>query len=199
MEIYRPFLSVPPLQVTETNEHFVPYVFVEKLFNDTEVDLLNGLWNEDEAKEGGVGKENRLSPEKRKARELFIKADNNEWIYDKIGSIVLLMNAAKFKLDITGFKGPLRMLKYETGDFFNWHMDYGAGESSNRKIVACIQLSDEKEYEGGELQLMTDKIQAPKKKGSAAIFPCYLLHRVAPVISGCRKSLIALIAGPPYK
>jgi len=49
------------------------------------------------------------------------------------------------------------------------------------------------------LQLIHDGISVPKQKGSAVIFPAYLSHRVTPILSGVRRSLVALIGGPPFK
>ena len=89
----------------------------------------------------------------------------------------------------------------EGNGFFEWHMDFGAGNISNRKLSITVQLSDPEEYEGGELQFMINQniITAPKEKGTAIIFPSFALHRVTPVTSGVRKSIVGWIGGPPYK
>ena len=38
-----------------------------------------------------------------------------------------------------------------------------------------------------------------KKKGTLLIFPSYLRHRVLPVTSGVRRSLVAWFWGPKWK
>jgi PKHD-type hydroxylase len=61
-----------------------------------------------------------------------------------------------------------------------------------------VQLSDETDYDGGILQLNVGHqlLEVPKLKGSLSIFPSYLLHRVTPVVTGVRKSLVSWVSGP---
>ena len=71
-----------------------------------------------------------------------------------------------------------------------------------RKLSFTLQLSDENEYGGGELQLITDDrrmIQVPKTKGLLVVFKSDMLHRVRPVKSGLRKSIVGWITGPAWK
>ena len=72
---------------------------------------------------------------------------------------------------------------------------------SHRKVSVIVQLSDTSEYKGGELQINTGgQIKTiPKVKGSVVIFPSYLLHRVTPVTTGLRKSLVLWAGGGHYK
>ena len=69
------------------------------------------------------------------------------------------------------------------------------------KISISIQLSDENEYEGGELEFKTgmNNITAPKNFNSVLLFPSYLIHRVKPVTKGTRRSLVLWISGPKFK
>ena len=115
--------------------------------------------------------------------------------------IAMMANAAKYKFDISGFQRNLKIVNYEVGDFFDWHMDFGPGKVSNRKLTMSIQLSDADEYEGGELQFLSDNVafDAPKSVGTVIIYPSFILHRVLPITSGCRRAIVGHIAGPPYR
>jgi len=65
-----------------------------------------------------------------------------------------------------------------------------------------LQLSDEDDYEGGELQFMDDDDQlytAPKKKGTIIIFDSRVKHRVRKIKNGTRKSLVGWVVGPRWK
>jgi PKHD-type hydroxylase len=64
-----------------------------------------------------------------------------------------------------------------------------------------IQLSEPNEYEGGDLQLLSgsEPTTADKAKGKVVMFPSYMLHRVTPVTSGIRKTLVVWITGPSFK
>ena len=61
-----------------------------------------------------------------------------------------------------------------------------------------LQLSDSKDYEGGDLMLMHSNTPniIEKKKGYLVAFPSYVLHEVTPVTKGERYSLVAWIHGP---
>lgn len=202
MAIYREFKTQPPVKDSDQNENYVTHVFLKSLFSESELASIDQLWSDSEAKQAGVftaETEKKMDMELRNSRKIYIPAENNEWIYDKIGGIVTLMNATKFKFLLSGFQGQLSYNLYEQGCFFNWHMDFGPGTFSNRKLVVVLQLSEENEYEGGELQIVTDNIVAPKNRGSITIFPSYVMHRVTPVTSGSRKSLVAHIGGPAFR
>ena len=72
-----------------------------------------------------------------------------------------------------------------------------------------INLSDPSEYEGGNLEFdyrnRTDRSDCivPCKqimpKGSIALFPSFVFHRVTPVTKGTRYSLVVWNSGSPYK
>jgi len=63
-----------------------------------------------------------------------------------------------------------------------------------------VQLSNPADYEGGEFEflLVTDEL-GPRSRGSLIAFPSYLAHRVRPVTSGTRLSLVSWIGGPPFR
>jgi PKHD-type hydroxylase len=80
-------------------------------------------------------------------------------------------------------------------------MDIGPGNINHRKISITIQLSDPDEYVGGDLELWTGQgqVNAPRSQGCAVLFPSFMLHRVTPVESGTRKSLVLWVGGGAYK
>jgi PKHD-type hydroxylase len=79
-------------------------------------------------------------------------------------------------------------------------MDIGPHPINHRKISITIQLSDPDEYEGGDLELWAGvgQVKAPRFQGCAVLFPSYILHRVTPVITGTRKSLVLWVGGGHY-
>ena len=97
------------------------------------------------------------------------------------------------------------VLRYEDTDKYDWHLDIGDCSTSLRKITAIIQLSDEKDYEGGEFEFSMsndkgdDNCYGSRKKGSLILFPSYLGHRVRPVSSGVRYSIVTWILGNSFK
>jgi PKHD-type hydroxylase len=82
---------------------------------------------------------------------------------------------------------------------YNWHQDFGTGVS--RKLSNVVQLSDPSEYEGGNLQIMTNSgvQRIRKKRGLAVAFPSFTFHTVTPVTAGTRQSLVAWVSGAPFR
>jgi PKHD-type hydroxylase len=203
MAVIRPFRSLPPIVRKEYNYDFVDYMWYNGLFNPDEVERIRDLWKPELAANAKVNSGDKdLEKDKlRQSEIMFIKPGGNEWIYDRLSTACLQANAGRYKFDITGFQTELQLASYGTRQFFDWHMDFGTGDLSNRKLSITVQLSDPDEYEGGELQFMINQnvFTATKEKGTAIIFPSFALHRVTPITKGCRKSIVGWIAGAPYR
>lgn len=203
MGIYKPFREVQNIKRRDYNTDLVDYVWLTNYFTDEEVSRIRSLWDETQVQDAKVNKSgSELSRDDlRKSRIMFLRSGANDWIYNKLAVACLQINTNKYKFDIAGFQTELQLANYGPDDFFEWHMDYGAGDISNRKLSITVQLSDPEEYEGGDLQFMINHkaLSAPKTKGTAIIFPSYAIHRVLPVTSGNRKSIVGWIGGPPYR
>ena len=82
---------------------------------------------------------------------------------------------------------------YDKGHY-DWHRDIGGNDpiQKARINVAVLQLSSPSEYKGGVLQIKHEDtiIDVMKTKGMVTTFPIQLEHRVTPVTSGVRKTLI---------
>jgi len=93
--------------------------------------------------------------------------------------------------------------EYPKGGFYDWHMDAEVNcrqEPPVRKISMTILLSDPSEFEGGDLEFMTEGNRPPQLLQGQAIYFCSLLrHRVAKVKKGIRRSLVMWFGGPPFK
>lgn len=92
-----------------------------------------------------------------------------------------------------------------TNDHYEWHHDtfWGNPHAHDRKISIVMQLSDPSEYEGGDFQLDQQYPQPNytdlKRRGTVIAFASFIPHRVTPVTSGVRKSLVAWIEGPKFR
>lgn len=132
---------------------------------------------------------------------IHLTAPGAKWIFDKTAFLVKEANAKCYHADLFGFTEKLQITKYQTGNFQNWHMDMGHSGYSIRKLTFSIQLSAPEDYEGGEFEVLSyyDPMGFPKEQGTMIIFPTYVIHRVKPVTSGTRYSLIGWIGGPHYR
>ena len=125
-----------------------------------------------------------------------------EWLYAKIEQAVLEMNSRLYKYDLYGLVENFQYTVYHAseGGHYDWHCDTGK-MAQPRKISLTLQLSEPSAYEGGDLLLEVGAgpTRAHKARGTLVAFPSYVLHRVTPVTSGIRKSLVAWVGGPAFR
>ena len=128
-------------------------------------------------------------------------ADDLEWVFRKITDVVLNLNSRFFNFDIFGLNEGLQFTNYKApSDNYKKHID----KSLNimvRKLSLSIQLTDPKEYEGGQLILYEDEkgTLMKKEQGTLVLFPSYILHEVKPVTKGERNSLVSWVTGKQFK
>ena len=79
-----------------------------------------------------------------------------------------------------------QLTEYQKTGFYRWHKD----DSNGRIVTHIIALN--KEYTGGELQLMhcDQEVTIRLNVGESYSFPSEIIHRVQPVLSGVRYSLV---------
>lgn len=184
--------------------NYVDYFWFEKLFTEDEVDRIVALWREEASEKAGVTGEdgNLYQDDLRKSSVISIgPTEKTMWIYQKLSDAVIHGNNERYGFDLIGYKDFLQLTQYTEGEFFDWHLDFGTKDVSTRKISITVQLSDESEYEGGELQFMTNNkaVTAPKTKGTAIMFPSFIMHRVTPITKGVRRSIVGWASGPSYR
>lgn len=124
---------------------------------------------------------------------------DHQWLYDKVAALFALANR-HYGFELTGFVDALQYTVYGPEQHFDWHLDLGMDQTSARKLSMTIQLSEPRDYTGGELEFITLKLgEQARLQGSATFFPSYLAHRVSPVLSGVRRSLVAWGYGPAFR
>jgi len=153
---------------------------------------------------------------KRKSNVVWM---DDPWIYKEIHPFIRAANQNagwNFQWD---FSESCQFTKYKLNQFYDWHCDswnkpYDKPNEPNthgkiRKLSVTVSLSDETEYEGGDFEFdfrsSDDGSNQPqickeiKPKGSVVVFPSFVWHRVKPVISGTRYSLVMWNLGQPWK
>jgi PKHD-type hydroxylase len=129
----------------------------------------------------------------------LVPGPETQWLYHRLAVLFAEANRT-YRLDIRGFVDAVQYTLYGAGEHFEWHLDLGPGSTSSRKISLSIQLSDDDEYAGGQLEFVSREVgPEARQRGTAVIFPSYLGHRVSPVTSGVRRSLVAWAYGPAFR
>ncbi len=127
-----------------------------------------------------------------------------KWLFRKIIKQIHKVNQENFDL-ILKFMEDLQFSEYTENQksFYARHVDHGDSRKIDnyvdiRKLSFSIQLTDEEEYEGGDLIFYLDgrKIKAPKSKGTIIFFESNIEHEVKPVKKGIRHALVSWVQGP---
>lgn len=128
-------------------------------------------------------------------------AEEYSWVDTRLARLAADANRDLFGYALDGFDEQLQIAAYGPGHYYDWHIDRGQGSvAGRRKLTLSVQLTQPGDYVGGELELNADghPFQVPRAQGTAAVFASTTLHRVAPVISGLRHSLVAWTHGPAF-
>ena len=166
----------------------------------------------------------QLAPKIRNSKNAWIPTEH--WIGGWIWYYIQKANRENFLYDLWDIDGgSIQYTHYEPGDYYTWHVDGditssvkpnikpGSGVNISedqvlqkgecvRKLSFSLQLSDAKDYKGGEVEFINsagERYFAPKQKGTLIVFDSRTKHRVRTVKSGLRKSLVGWVVGPRWK
>tara|TARA_R110001592_G_scaffold67795_1_gene207728 strand:+ start:91 stop:675 length:585 start_codon:yes stop_codon:yes gene_type:complete len=123
-------------------------------------------------------------------------------MYKDIELIMKTTNGNHFGFDGMTITEMAQYTEYPEGGFYEWHVDNDMNmqhEPPVRKISMTCLLSPVSEFEGGDLELMSEGKVARIKQGHAVFFASFIRHRVTPVVQGNRKSLVMWFGGTPFK
>ena len=176
--------------------------YKEVSFNRQAMQVVNTALSGDNFKWEESRLYNQKNQTKRKSKTAWVK---EEQLYIMLLKMVKSVNrSAGWNFKIGGVE-PVQYGLYEPGGTYNWHVDQHPRpvRGNVRKISMTLFLNED--YEGGEFDL---ELYSPDtdprfktfklKTGSAIFFQGDQWHRVRPVTSGLRKSLVAWFYGPPY-
>ncbi len=184
------------------NPNFREFVWFEGLILPHELELIDGWWSDEVSSTAEVSGEKRYVESLRRSAVIPICLDDrSRWLFDRLQGVALKCNQQYFGFDLAGFVEPLQLAQYGESEFFDWHLDFGIDEMSQRKLSISVQLSDDDDYEGGDLQFQINQNEecASRKRGTVIVFPSFIMHRVTAVTKGLRRSLVGWVSGPPFR
>jgi PKHD-type hydroxylase len=175
----------------------VSVCLLRSVFSEAEVRTIRSQGKSSSGSDWWIGPNER---DKRSASSTTIaNQTQTSWIFDRLNQVGEAANT-RYGFDVTSVDENILFARYNVGDFFDWHVDLGEDTIVNRKLSIVVVLSDPTEFSGGSLQFQfDDKSAHPAAAGSAYVFPSYLPHRVAPVLSGVRYSMVAWMCGPSFR
>ena len=159
---------------------------------------------QEEAKVGHIdGKAGKHDTKKRVTTISWIPFKAMPEMYQIIERTMKQVNGNHFGYEGMQITEQAQFTEYPKGGFYDWHMDSEVNcqfEPPVRKMSMTILLSHPSEFEGGDLEFMTQGNKPPQLMQGQAIFFCSLIrHRVSKVKKGTRRSLVMWFGGPPFK
>ena len=181
-----------------------PFITQANALTAAECDALVSLVQSHQMKDAGLVRATTAHDIRRAEIAWLDDIPEAAWVLDRMISHTAAANRAAFQFDLTDFGESPQVARYgaERQGHFDWHADIGAGQwAAKRKLTIVVQLSDPAGYEGGALELRPDSnvTEAPRARGTATIFPSFVLHRVTPVTLGTRWSLTLWSHGPAFR
>lgn len=197
----RRLMQIPELLLPEES-----IVIWENGFSDRDIEEIISVGEMCQFNQGTIGdmQSPTVNSEIRETEIAWLEPnEQTHWLYKRMTELAARVNFDKFQLDLTEFT-PLQYSKYKVGSHYDWHMDSGPNVGAHRKLSFVLGLTDPEEYEGGELELnvtgnIANATSLKLKKGHLAVFPSYIAHRVTPVTSGQRLTLVGWVIGPKLR
>jgi len=143
---------------------------------------------------------------------------NDQWLYDLLCPYVYESNTnSGWNFDIENSE-DIQFTEYEKNGYYSWHSDGGSDNHAKyskentkwetyydkvRKLSMTVNLSHEKDYEGGDLLIKVNEqvitCKEAGSRGSIIVFPSFYQHKISPITKGVRNSLVMWTLGKPFK
>lgn len=203
----------------ERNTVTYPYIWWDNAFTNEELDTIISYCESqplDKATIIGTDSENRAATEKvRRCDIKFINysqdIEKTRWMFDRFNGIIKSANDMYYGFDLNGYE-MFQYTSYNSSEegTYDWHMDTCMGREylSNdmfqpRKLSLTLLLNDPSEFDGGDFLINQgnerDAAKVELTRGRAVLFPSFMIHKVAPVTRGFRKSAVIWVLGPKFR
>ena len=190
------------------------YAYFNDVFTKDELKKIIEISNEISLVDGEVG-DGTIGLRVSKINHQTLN-ENNKWIFDRLNQLIMHCNWEFFNSDLTGYEF-YQYAEYHAEDVghYDYHVDIVFGDGNlqgstlgfeTRKLSMSLLLNEPGvDFDGGEFYVKvsgSDGEVPPQiefKSGTAILFPSWLMHRVAPVTKGIRKSLTIWVTGPKFR
>ena len=134
----------------------------------------------------------------------------NRWLFERVAGAFETANRDAYNFELDGFN-VMQYSEYNNkGAHYEYHMDVSFASINERfvigrKLSLSVMLNEQSEFTGGQFQIVIDSqtlenpLTVPHKRGRFVFFPAFMMHRVAPVHTGTRRSLVFWALGPKFR
>lgn len=192
----------------------LPWVYVDSFFTDEEIKKITTLCKDYPLSRSKTVRDHLNTEDKNNSERIsnncFIFKDNKtSWFFEKVNKAFEAVNNTFYNFDLYGYSS-FQYAEYEAseGGKYDGHMDLIMTEDkpidmfNTRKLSMSLLLSEpEKDFTGGNffIHQNINPTNIELTKGRMVFFPSFMLHGVAPVTSGIRKSIVIWADGPKFK
>ena len=195
-------------------DNMAPFYILDDVFTHEEIDTITQACRQ-------IGTEKAMVMQSRgalvaddKLRQSDIRMHDinrdNRWIFERVADAFETANRDAYNFELDGFTRFQYSEYNDRGAHYEYHMDLSFASISERAVIGrklslSVMLNDHSEFSGGDFQMVIDSqtmaspITVPHKKGRFVFFPSFLIHRVAPVTKGSRRSLVFWALGPKFR
>jgi PKHD-type hydroxylase len=185
-----------------------PYVWWDDAFTAEELDAIA-----DYCVAQGTDTAGTLGGANENVRRSGVKfhrwSEELDWIFRRLNSAISAINDRWYGFALNGYDA-FQFTEYrgEESGRYDWHMDLCMGSEwlpvdmiEPRKLSLSLLLGEPgTDFKGGEflfnLGNERDARTAELKKGRILAFPSWMIHSVAPVTEGVRRSVVVWVTGP---
>jgi predicted 2-oxoglutarate/Fe(II)-dependent dioxygenase YbiX len=161
-----------------------------------------------------LGEEFGVHPESRSGAVATLATATEEVVQDRLWSVMAQLEE-RYRCEVSHVSGVTALI-YRPGDHFAAHSDGGVDadappEITRRRVSLVVALNDgageQPDFTGGELHFYPscppgadaaphDHVAVRSRRGLLIAFPSPMVHRVIPVVAGCRYSLAMWALAP---
>jgi PKHD-type hydroxylase len=187
-----------------------PWVYWDDAFTDEELEKIVMYCEQFDLDYGvifGSADKEEVEQHRVSSVKFHNRSPDTAWIFDRLNFVIQSVNEIYYNFHLNGYS----KFQYTTYDaahsgHYDWHMDTAMGKIEHsdlemRKLSITLCLNDE--YEGGNFCINTGTEEKsenlPMKKGRIILFPSFMIHKVAPVTKGTRRSLVVWVLGPKFQ
>lgn len=194
-----------------------PFVYWDNVFTENEIDKIveycDNIGTNGAKVVTNTNNNDEYNNNIRRSSVMFHNRNSNtDWIFARMNTAILNINSSYYGFDLNGYEMfQYTIYKAEERGTYDWHADSYYGDqilqepwTQTRKLTITMLLNTPNiDFEGGEFLInvgdQNDAIVTPTKKGRIIAFPSYIIHKVAPITKGIRKSFVACVSGPKFK
>jgi len=199
-------MNKPNFYLKDRGQGLNPWARMANVFTKEDCERIIELGNKLELTAGTVGSSDQnhtVNLELRSATIGWFDSSSPDYfeIYKRLSDVVERANERFWGFDLNYLEAAQFTHYSKPGDHQDTHMDTGYVGDHYRKLTIVVQLSDPETYTGCDLNLQLAHELEPidRDQGCVIIFPSFFLHKVTPLLTGQRYSLVSWVCGAPFK